>query len=43
MYLSEEKRAQIRKCFEKRQSNANINAGEDKNLNIQRVHDTEGE
>ena len=42
MYLSEEKRAQIRKCFEKQQSNAKINSGKDKSLNIQRVHNIEG-
>ena len=42
MYLSKEKRAQIRKCFEKQQSNAKIISGKDKSLNIQRVHDTEG-
>ena len=38
MYLSEEKRAQIRKCFKKQQSNAKNNSREDKSLNIQRVH-----
>ncbi|MDA3918049.1 MAG: hypothetical protein PF690_13900 [Deltaproteobacteria bacterium] len=42
MYLSEEKRAQIRKCFEKQQSNAKINSEDDQSLKIQRVHNIEG-
>jgi hypothetical protein len=42
MYLSEEKRAQIRKCFEKQQSITKINSTTDKNLNIQSVHNIEG-
>ena len=41
MYLSEEKRAQIRKCFEKQQSNTKINSGTDKSLNIQRAQNIE--
>jgi hypothetical protein len=38
MYLSEEKRAQIRKCIENQQTNVKNNSREDKSLNIQRVH-----
>ena len=37
MYLSEEKRAEIRKCFEKNRSNA----GEKVENNIKGFHDTE--
>jgi len=39
MYLSEEKRAEIRKCFENSRSNSKLNSGE-KNL-IKGFHDTE--
>ncbi len=42
MYLSEEKRAQIRKCFEKQQSNAKINSGKNLTNYIKGFHDTEG-
>ena len=42
MYLSEEKRAQIRECFEKQRFNAKINSGEDKTLNNQKVYNIDG-
>ncbi len=41
MYLSEEKRAQIRKCFEKKQSNTKINSGKNRTNHIKGFHDTE--
>jgi len=42
MYLSEEKRAEIRKCFEKYQFNIGLDPGENKISNIKGFHDTEG-
>ncbi len=41
MYLSEEKRAEIRKCFEKNRSNLEVNSGEKKADQVKRFHDTE--
>jgi len=42
MYLSEEKRAEIRECIENHRSNPGINPGENKISNIKGFHDTEG-
>jgi len=42
MYLSEEKRAEIRKCFKKHQYNIGLDPGENKISNIKGFHDTEG-
>ena len=41
MYLSEEKRAEIRECFENSRSNASVNSGEKKEIHIKGFHDTE--
>ena len=41
MYLSEEKRAEIRKCFEKTRSNSELNFGKNKTDHIKGFHDTE--
>jgi hypothetical protein len=41
MYLSEEKRAQIRECFEKQQSSARSTSKKDKHSKIKGFHDTE--
>ncbi len=42
MYLSEEKRAEIRKCFENSRSNLGLNPGEKTENSIKGFHDTEG-
>ncbi len=42
MYLSEEKRAEIRKCIEKHHSNTGLDLRENKISNIKGFHDTEG-
>jgi len=42
MYLSEEKRTEIRECFEKHQYNTGLDPGENKISNIKGFHDTEG-
>ena len=42
MYLSEEKRAEIRECIKNHSSNPGINSGENKISNIKGFHDTEG-
>ena len=42
MYLSEEKRAEIRKCIEKHQSNIGRNPGQNNGKHIKGFHDTEG-
>ena len=42
MYLSEEKRAEIRKCIENKRSNIGLDPGENKISNIKGFHDTEG-
>jgi len=42
MHLSEEKRAQIRECIEKRHSNQEINLGKNKGNHTQGFHDTAG-
>jgi len=41
MYLSEEKRAEIRKCFENNRSNSGLNPGEKTENHIKGFHDTE--
>ncbi len=41
MYLSEEKRAEIRKCFENSRSDSELNSGEKKENPIKGFHDTE--
>ena len=41
MYLSEEKRAEIRKCFENTRSNSGLNPGEKTENHIEKFHDTE--
>ncbi len=41
MYLSEEKRAEIRKCFENTRSNSGLNPGEKTESCIKGFHDTE--
>jgi len=41
MYLSEEKRAEIRKCFENSRSNSELNSGKNKGNHIKGFHDTE--
>jgi len=41
MYLSEEKRAEIRKCFENQQSNSRLHSGEKKENHVKGFHDTE--
>lgn len=43
MYLSEEKRAEIRKCIENQQSNSEINPGKNRIDYTQGFHDTAGE
>ena len=42
MYLSEEKRAEIRECIEKQKSNIGHTTGKNKISNIKWFHDTEG-
>ncbi|WP_304511500.1 hypothetical protein [Desulfobacula sp.] len=42
MYLSEEKRAEIRECFEKYQSNIGLDPGENKISNTKGFQDTAG-
>ena len=41
MYLSEEKRAEIRKCFENQQSNSELNSVGNNGDHIKGFHDTE--
>jgi len=41
MYLSEEKRAEIRKCFENSRSDSGLNSGENKTVLIKGFYDTE--
>ena len=41
MYLSEEKRAEIRKCFENSRSDSEFNSEKDKAAHIKGFHDTE--
>ena len=41
MYLSEEKRAEIRKCFENSRSNSGLNPGRHNGDHIKGFHDTE--
>jgi hypothetical protein len=41
MYLSEEKRAEIRKCFENTRSKSGLNPGENKPGHIKGFYDTE--
>ena len=43
MYLSEEKRAAIRKCIENQKSNSEFNPGKNVETQIKKFHDTEGE
>ena len=43
MYLSEEKRAEIRKCIENQKSNSEVNSGKNKENRTQEFHDTVGE
>jgi hypothetical protein len=43
MYLSEEKRAEIRKCIENQQSNSELNPGKNKENQIKEFHDTAGD
>lgn len=40
MYLSEEKRAEIRKCIENQRSNPGINSGKNTESHIRDFHDT---
>ncbi|MFH2057497.1 MAG: hypothetical protein ABIJ59_01175 [Pseudomonadota bacterium] len=42
MYLSEEKRAEIRKCFKNHRSNPGINSGGNNGDRIKEFHDTAG-
>ena len=42
MYLSEEKRTEIRECIEKHQSNIGFNSESDKTIHFKGFHDTEG-
>ena len=42
MYLSEEKRAEIRECIEKHQYNKGLNPEENKISHIKGFHDTAG-
>ncbi len=42
MYLSEEKRAEIRECIENQRSNIEFNSGEKKENHIKGFHDKEG-
>ncbi|MFH2058337.1 MAG: hypothetical protein ABIJ59_05500 [Pseudomonadota bacterium] len=42
MCLSEEKRAEIRKCFENQRSNQGINSGKNKENHLKGFHDTAG-
>ncbi|MCD4718511.1 MAG: hypothetical protein K8S13_01440 [Desulfobacula sp.] len=42
MYLSEEKRAAIRKCMGNQQFNPGLNPGRNKENHIKGFHDTEG-
>ncbi len=42
MYLLEEKRAEIRKCFKNSRSNSEFNSEEKKGNHIKGFHDTEG-
>lgn len=41
MYLSEEKRAEIRECIEKQRTNPIPNSGKNNAEHIKRFHDTE--
>ncbi len=41
MYLSEEKRAEIRECIGKHQSNIGLNSENDKTIYFKGFHDTE--
>lgn len=41
MYLSEEKRSEIRKCFENSRSNSGLNPGKKTKNHIKGFHDTE--
>ena len=43
MYLSEEKRAEIRECIKNQRSNSEINSEKDKTNRIEGFHDTAGE
>jgi len=40
MYLSEEKRAEIRKCIENQRSNSELNPGQNNGNRIKGFHDT---
>ncbi|MCD4676037.1 MAG: hypothetical protein K8S18_08590 [Desulfobacula sp.] len=42
MYLSEEKRAEIRKCIENQRSISVFNPGQNNGNHLKRFHDTEG-
>jgi hypothetical protein len=42
MYLSEEKRAEIRKCIENQKSNSEFNPGKNNGNHIKGFHDTVG-
>jgi len=42
MYLAEEKRAEIRKCFENSRSNSGLNSAENNGDRIKEFHDTAG-
>jgi hypothetical protein len=42
MYLSEEKRAEIRKCIEHQKSNSELNPGKNKENHIKGFHSTVG-
>ncbi|MFH2060479.1 MAG: hypothetical protein ABIJ59_16470 [Pseudomonadota bacterium] len=42
MYLSEEKRAEIRKCFENQRPYSKVNSGKNKENHTQGFHDTAG-
>jgi hypothetical protein len=42
MYLSEEKRTEIRECIEKHQSNIGFNSENDKTIHFKGFHDTAG-
>jgi hypothetical protein len=42
MYLSEEKRAEIRECIEHQKSNSEFNPGQNKKNHIQEFHDIAG-
>ena len=42
MYLSEEKRAEIRKCIENQKSNSKFNLGQNVENQIKKFHNTAG-